>query len=96
MKVTFEQLTQIGYSETAARELLNFAPLERLRKLQIIGNAWSDSPIFDSAHDVIVSMETTLEEKMEALTKLSHTVGVPPPSAVAPEEIQAAIVKYLL
>lgn len=93
MRTTLEQLVQIGHPRADAERLMAMSPIERLRALPVIGNAWSDSPIFAAADAVIRS--GTLAEQVEALRKLSKTVGEPAPPLETEEQQRAEVAAYL-
>ena len=69
-------LVRIGYTQEQAAALQAMQPVERLRALSIIGNAFSDMPLFETVNE-IVEGEYTLEEKWEALQKNAKAVGQP-------------------
>jgi hypothetical protein len=49
--------------------------IERLRTTPIVGNHYSDSGLFELAHDIIMAEDEPIENKLEAMDKMSEAMG---------------------
>lgn len=49
--------------------------IERLRQMPIVGNHYSDSGLFNLAHQIIMSDDEPMENKLEAIRKIDEAQG---------------------
>lgn len=73
--ITLEELLAIGYTKDRAEVLLSMTPEERMVVLPVIGNAFSDRPLFECCYAVLNDPSHSLSMKRLALVKLNEVVG---------------------
>lgn len=49
--------------------------IEKLQTLQVIGNAYDDAGIFNTAHEIIIHPMASLDDQIIALKKMDEATG---------------------
>lgn len=86
-RCTSEDLIGVGYATQDAESLAALPPHERMKRMPIIGNAWSDSPLFLTIEEVRADPTLGDDVKWEAFARLWDATG---PEPGRPDRVQDA------
>lgn len=89
-----EELMRVGWDGDQAEALVRMTAGERAAVLPVIGNAFSDMPLFRAIREVLVDPNTSVDLKRMALTKSYAVTGPIKAPGFTDEQVIQEAAKY--